>query len=86
MKKVAVENTLKNVKNYLEENNIKVDVLDSRNKESHRALNKYDAIVVTGADENLMGMQDTMTETRVINAEGKTAEEIFREINDRDVK
>lgn len=80
MKKVGVEKTLSNVKRYLEDRDCTVEVLDSSNKENKRALDKYDAIVVTGADGNLLGMQDTMTNTRVISAQGKNAEEIYNEI------
>lgn len=83
MKKVAVERALSNVKGFLEENNFVVDILESKNKNTKRSLNRYDAIVVTGADENLMGIQDTITNTQVINAQGKTPEDIFNEIENR---
>lgn len=80
MKKVGVEKTLSNVKQYLEGKDCTVEILESSNKENKRALDKYDAIVVTGADTNLLGMQDTLTNTRVITAQGKNAEEIYNEI------
>lgn len=82
MKKVGIERTLSNVRQYLEDNNISVQVLDNNNKDSN-SLDKLDAIVVTGADENLMGIQDIVTKTQVINAEGKTAEEVYNEIVNR---
>ncbi|HYE83273.1 MAG TPA: YkuS family protein [Clostridia bacterium] len=80
MKKVGIERTLSNVKNYLESRDCTVEVLDSNNKESRRALNRFDAIVVTGADSNFMGMEDIMTSTAVINANGKTEDEIYNEV------
>ncbi len=80
MKKVGVEKTLSNVRQYLESKDCTVETLESGNKENRRALDKYDAIVVTGADTNLLGMQDTLTNTRVISAQGKNAEEIYNEI------
>ena len=83
MKKVAIERALSNVKQYLESNNINVEVLDDATKGSQRALDKFDAIVVTGADDNLMGIQDIVTNTQIISAQGKTAEEVYSEIINR---
>lgn len=83
MKKIGVERALTHVKDYLEHNDFNVEMLDESNKESQRALNKFDAIVVTGADANLMGMQNTMTRTPVINAQGKTAEDVYQELLNR---
>lgn len=80
MKKIGIERTLSNVKNYLENRDCTVEVLDSGNKESRRALDRFDAIVVTGADSNFMGMEDIVTGTPVINAEGKTEDEIYNEV------
>ena len=80
MKKVGIEKPLSNVRKYLESRDCYVEVLESYNKESQRALNKFDAIVVTGADSNFMGMEDVMTTTRVINAQGKTEDEIYNDV------
>lgn len=80
MKKVGIEKPLSNVIRYLESRDCSVEVLESNNKESQRALNNFDAIVVTGADSNFMGMEDVMTNTRVINAKGKTEDEIYNEV------
>jgi len=80
MKKVAIEKPLSNVRRYLESRDCSVELLDSNNKESETALNEFDAIVVTGADSNFMGMEDVFTTTKVINAHGKTEDEIYNEI------
>lgn len=80
MKKVGIEKPLSNVKRYLESKDCKVEVLDSSNKESREALNQFDAIVVSGADSNFMGMEDMMTSTTVISAQGKTEDEIYNEV------
>jgi 5,10-methylene-tetrahydrofolate dehydrogenase/methenyl tetrahydrofolate cyclohydrolase len=80
MKKVGIEKPLSNVKRYLESRDCIVEVLESNNKESQRALNKLDAIVVTGSDSNFMGMEDVMTGTKVINAAGKTEDEVYNEV------
>jgi 5,10-methylene-tetrahydrofolate dehydrogenase/methenyl tetrahydrofolate cyclohydrolase len=80
MKKVGIEKPLSNVKRYLESRDCIVEVLESNNKESQRALNKLDAIVVTGSDSNFMGMEDVITSTKVINAAGKTEDEVYNEV------
>ena len=80
MKKVGIEKPLSNVKRYLESRDCIVEILESNNKESQRALNKLDAIVVTGSDSNFMGMEDVMTSTKVINAAGKTEDEVYNEV------
>ena len=80
MKKVGIEKPLSNVRRYLESRDCSVELLDENNKESQRALNRFDAIVVTGSDSNLMGMQDIMTGTKVIDASGKTEDEIYNEV------
>lgn len=80
MKKVGIEKTLSNVRRYLESRDCSIELLESHNKESRAALDKLDAIVVTGADSNFMGMEDVVTATRVINAQGKTEDEIYNEI------
>lgn len=80
MNKVGIERPLSNVKKYLESKDCSVEILDSSNKESRRALDKLDAIVVSGSDSNFMGMEDVMTNTKVINAHGKTEDEIYNEV------
>jgi ACT domain-containing protein len=72
---VAVEQNLSNVIDLLETEGYEVVTLDEAN------LDTVDAIVVSGADINLMNMQDTLTEVPVINAAGKTAEDILDELD-----
>lgn len=80
MKKVGIEEPLSNVKRYLEGRDCSVEVLNSGNKESRNALDQFDAVIVSGADSNFMGMEDVITTTKVINAEGKTEDEIYNEV------
>lgn len=80
MKKVGIEKPLSNVRRYLESRDCTVEILESNNKESRRALNNFDAIVVSGSDSNFMGMEDVMTSTKVINAAGKTEDEVYNEV------
>jgi hypothetical protein len=44
-------------------------------------MKKYDAVVVSGMNTNLLGMSDTNTKAAVINADGKTPEQVAGEIN-----
>lgn len=81
--KIGIEKSLNNVKEYLEQNNLQAVVMDDSKKDSKRALKKYDAIVSSGLDSNFLGMQDTMSKTPVINADGKTVEEVYNEIKSR---
>jgi len=79
--RVGIERPLSNVKRYLESRDCSVEVLDSNNKDSQRALDGFDAIVVSGSDSNFMGMEDVITTTAVINANGKTEEEIYNDVS-----
>lgn len=81
--KIGIEKSLNNVKEQLEQNNLQAVVMNDSKQDSMRDLKKYDAIVTSGHDSNFLGMQDTMTKAPVINAKGKTAEEVYNEIKDR---
>ncbi|MDF2533130.1 MAG: hypothetical protein K0R80_2727 [Clostridia bacterium] len=81
--KIGIEKSLTNVKEYLEQNNLEAVVMNDAKKDSKRALKKYDAIVASGLDSNFLGIQDTTTKTPVINADGKTVEEVYNEIKSR---
>lgn len=72
---IAVEQNLSNVIDLLETEGYDVVSLDQGGFET------ADAIIVSGADINLMNMQDVLTEVPVISAAGKTAEEILDELD-----
>jgi uncharacterized protein related to proFAR isomerase len=72
---IAVEPNLSNVMELLETEGYEVVALDKS------SIDTADAIVVSGADINLMNMQDTLSEVPVINAAGKTPEEILEELD-----
>lgn len=77
--KIGIEKSLTNVKEYLEKNNENVSFLN----ESQKGLKKYDAIVASGLDSNFLGMHDTSSKAPVINADGKTPEQIYSELQNR---
>lgn len=71
---IAVEQNLSNLFDILETEGYEVVSLDQAD------MDTVDAIVVSGADINLMGMQDIAANVPVINASGKTAEDILEEL------
>jgi len=72
MKRIAVEDSLSGVKELLRANGYQV--LDP----SAAAL--ADAVVVTGLDNNTMNMQEIGTAAAVIEAAGKTPQEVLERI------
>ncbi|MCQ1529992.1 YkuS family protein [Lutispora saccharofermentans] len=78
--KVGVEPNLNNVKEYLENKDISVKEFSSQKMGSSWTMNRYDAVVVSGTDINIMGMQDAIGKARVIDASGMSPEEIYDEI------
>lgn len=75
MKKIAVEDSLTNVSDYLRSQGCDVCKLTQE-----KNLDTCDAVVVSGQDENFMGIQDTLTKAFVVDAAGKTAEEVYNQI------
>lgn len=73
-KKILVEDSLTDVYDFLSEKGFKVGHLNSNNMKS------YDAIVVTGMDSNIMGIENTKTDKPIINADGKTSHEIYDQL------
>jgi hypothetical protein len=68
--RVAVEEGLQAVSEALQNRGYEVVSLDGMQQ------GNCSCCVVSGGDNNMMGMQDTITEAAVVNAEGMTAEEV----------
>ncbi|MGE5557818.1 MAG: YkuS family protein [Bacillota bacterium] len=81
-KKVAVESQLSNISEYLEDQGYEVMEFQ-HNEEMDELLRDVDAVVVTGMDEDYLGMHDIMTDAVVIEASGMTPEEIETELEER---
>lgn len=77
MKRIAVEEGLTPVKNYLSQAGYQVQEIDISNTKSFA---NFDAVVLTGSNENMLGIQTTSTKAPVIDARGKKPEDISREI------
>ncbi|HAA24556.1 MAG TPA: hypothetical protein DCE11_00345 [Ruminiclostridium sp.] len=79
MKKIAVQKGLTPVQEYLANHGYDVEMVDfdafSKSQEED-----YDAVVVTGMNNDFLGMQDTATGAPVIDATGMTPEEIYEQI------
>jgi hypothetical protein len=71
---IAIEKNLSKLADLLETEGYDVVSLDSTNIES------VDAIVVSGADNNIMNMQDIVVHVPIINASGKSTDEILEEL------
>ncbi|KAB3532875.1 YkuS family protein [Alkaliphilus pronyensis] len=76
--RIAVEDSLTDVRDYLQQKGYQVESL-SRSKE----LEGFDAIVVTGQDSNILGMENANTKSPVITARGQSAQLIYDEIQKR---
>ena len=66
MKKVAVEKGLRPIKDYLTNEGYEVQEFDNTKKRAKNFLNKYDAVVITGQDEDFLGIEDTITSIQPI--------------------
>jgi galactitol-specific phosphotransferase system IIB component len=86
VKKVAVEKGLGDVEQYLSNQGYSVKEFEMNSTENTSFYDQFDAVVITGGSVNVMGYQDTMTKVPQIIADGLTAEEIKKEIDNKMVK
>lgn len=81
MKNVGIQKELSNVRDYLKENGYNVYEVDTTNITSSTTLQSFDALVVSGANDNLMGFDDTSCKIPVINADGLSPADVEDQIN-----
>jgi len=74
--KIAVDQSLSNVSRFLQKKGYEVVTY----KEGVQAV---DAIVLSGGDENFMGIMDVETEVPIITANGLSEEEVYRNLQER---
>ena len=72
--KIAVEASLPQVKETLSKEGYQVMTLDASNAD------QCDCCVISGLDQNMMGIADTSTKAPVINADGLTANEVLDQV------
>ena len=80
MKKIAVQKGLGEVKDYLNGEGYTVKEFDNSKKNAGHFLDRYDVVIVTGENQNIMGVQETISSTPIIDATGMTGEEIKEQI------
>ena len=78
MAKIGVEQSLTNVSEALRDKGFNVVTL----KEESDAKN-CDVCVITGQDENVMGIQNVVSQGSILNASGLSAEEVCQEVENR---
>ncbi|MDW7650891.1 MAG: YkuS family protein [Bacillota bacterium] len=74
-RKIAVEEGLSPIKEYLKKKGYQVV--------SMRAGRQADAAVVSGMDSNFMNMEDVVMDAPVVNAQGRTPEDVLRELESK---
>lgn len=77
-RKIAVEGSLSDVKGLLQSKGYQVEDLNNQNN-----LDSYDAIIITGQDSNVLGMENAVTKSPVIDARGQSAEDIYQQLQNR---
>jgi hypothetical protein len=75
MAKIAVENSLTNVKQALENNGYQVVSMDES------SIGSCDCCVISGQDKNMLGIAETATQAAVINAQGLSVDEVLQQVN-----
>lgn len=76
MRKIAVEQNLSPVADYLERQGYSVKKMNAGDMLSGKNSG-FDAFVISGASENFLGMEDRTTKASVINADGSTPEDVY---------
>jgi hypothetical protein len=74
MAKIAVEDTLGDVKQHLQSQGFEVVAMNEAN------IANCDCCVISGQDNNVMGMANAATKAPVITAQGLTAEEVSQAV------
>ncbi len=80
---IAVSESLSPLKRVLHQEGYEVINLENEAEISKRDVTEYDAVVVSGMDLNMMGMQDISGRAIIINATGKKPHEIVEELRSR---
>jgi hypothetical protein len=75
MAKIAVEDSLTNIKQALQNSGHEVVSLGASNMQDCQYC------VISGQDENMMGMANVETQGSVINASGLTADQVLEQVS-----
>ncbi|HEX7055944.1 MAG TPA: YkuS family protein [Bacilli bacterium] len=77
MARIAVEQSLGEITQALVNQGHEVVALNAGNASNCQCC------VISGLDQNMMGISDTITQAPVINARGMSAEEVARQVSER---
>jgi hypothetical protein len=79
MKRVAIESGLTPIREYLSREGFQVE--DLNNSTANQNQGQYSAILISGKDRNMMGMEDIVHNCPVINCDGLTPEQVCYRLN-----
>lgn len=80
MNRIAVEANLSPMQEFLSQQGYQVDTIDAANLNNGNAQSNYQAVVISGSDQNLMGIQNVAVNCPVINADGMTPQEVHKRL------
>lgn len=83
MKTIAVERDLSNISEYLKKQGYNIEEIDSHRKNIKDFIDGFDAVIVTGIDGDIMGIQDTNAKTSIIEAKGMSPKDVQNELEKR---
>ncbi|MFJ7638031.1 YkuS family protein [Peribacillus sp. NPDC097225] len=78
MSKIGVEESLTNIQEALRDKGF--DVVEIKQEADAKNL---DCCVVTGLETNIMGISDTSIKASIIDADGLTADEVCRQVENK---
>lgn len=81
-KKIAVDNNLNPVKEYLQSKGYDVVNLYHNNNSAAIKEGNYQAIVISGLNDNPLGYSQDRNNTPVIKANGMTPQEVYNQIKE----
>lgn len=82
-KKIAIEPSLSRIGNYLSNKGYEVESVNYGIDSVNYNANEYAAVIISGQSKDFMGMQDILTESMVIDADGMSAQEVYDELQNR---
>ena len=82
VQKIAIEENLLPFKDYLADKGYRVESINF-SKGYTNNTDRFDAYVITGMSANFLGVNDTNTKAVVIEAKGKTPEQVYDELKSR---
>lgn len=83
MQMIGVEKNLTNVIDYLTESGYRIHEFDTGQKNAKDFIDGFDAVVISGINDNIMGIKDSTSKASIIDARGMTPEEIKYQIEKR---